>query len=1157
MIRKTNYLVAYKTHFVILTAIILLSVGFLPIVSAVNVDRVRGFDKGPSYLPVVPLKNVILVDHDEDSYLDDYSYLASVPAAVFQDNGRLFSCPLLFFDDPYPVKTDEERTLNARQGLDYFMEDWMSYCNGRLDQMTLINVPKSKLDSSWSARDYDLIDGDDPYSIAADVALNDWSYSDDVVVAVIGEDFETPVNVTSSFVEGMIPADREILEKTFYSPQLDKLNPRFHYFDVPEGYKYLKSRTWWACFEVGTATGSALPIGIHVAIPAADPDSQLYCKYNGEWMEASVTQGWNIGGMDRERAETYVYKSGPWRLGITDIPTHALGGRIERYGRFVDIIRNMLRGATYQTDITMFPGVEVVIPDEPPFGCRDATFKLTSSSSDVRLGFSIIGPSGEEIVSASEEDVDFQEIHLNQLGELLDGESYRVSVFALDELSGPVNFRVEYSWQQNFSRAEADSLSSATEGAVLASVLNAPLLYTSADGLPQKTKDALYKLGIENIYLVDLGDHLLSDARKELRDVAYIVEEYEEPVEVYEAIRSVTGENDIIFSTIDPWSSWVAIGSIVPGNKTEAGLFIGPAAYCAAHHGSPVLIIDNHPEFSSAVVWHTEFWRRHANGFREPSVAEMFLTGTRVYDFLKKLDYDKEGMESMITVAGQYEVGATWDRTFTGKAKPGRIYGHPVDTAYWISRSVFYPALIFNNPGAKPEGVTMVQGSTSERRKLLAWGNFGLKITNPSQEETFKYPVIQLYVCYEHEFNEAVEKYYGFQYKSADDIVPGVTESFNSIDDGMVPGKEGAVWPDLSMTEVIPAYLEKGGYSNVFSTNPEALTGNLNKGAILLITSTHGTSGNSGFFQVWDPENSGLGMLPDILFNRIGYSKEPNPWRAYDWILGSTENPDTLTMEVHGFIPALLGNPNMNGLFPTGEDFWPSEKPILHALTNLPIIKWFMPAWLKDSSYYKDGMVIAHSIGSLAVSGISGLELDLALDNLHSVGWINTACLPAYNYMHLTMIRHGSIFQVIDPWATSWYGCFWSQSIPRDIILGDTIGEAYTKGMSHVGILYLTDPPQWWWDILNNVCFFGDPDLRPFVPSTEYSDANYWTQGETKSLRYNEEVDVDGHMPFGATNYPNERDQGMFLEQYLLWILVILVIIILIAAIVVLSRKKR
>jgi hypothetical protein len=85
-----------------------------------------------------------MINFDKDGILDDYAYLAAVPTSVFSSGGKLYSNPLLFYQDAYPVKEDKERTLDARQGLDYFMEDWMSYCNNQLDQMTLVNVPENK-----------------------------------------------------------------------------------------------------------------------------------------------------------------------------------------------------------------------------------------------------------------------------------------------------------------------------------------------------------------------------------------------------------------------------------------------------------------------------------------------------------------------------------------------------------------------------------------------------------------------------------------------------------------------------------------------------------------------------------------------------------------------------------------------------------------------------------------------------------------------------------------------------------------------------------------------------------------------------------------------------------------------------------------------------
>ena len=154
------------------------------------------------------------------------------------------------------------------------------------------------------------------------------------------------------------------------------------------------------------------------------------------------------------------------------------------------------------------------------------------------------------------------------------------------------------------------------------------------------------------------------------------------------------------------------------------------------------------------------------------------------------------------------------------------------------------------------------------------------------------------------------------------------------------------------------------------------------------------------------------------------------------------------------------------------------------------------------------------------------------------------------------MVRHGSNFQIIDPWGTSWYSSFWEATIPRDIILGDTVGEAYVKGMSHVGIVYTSDKPQWWWDPAENVCYFGDPDLRLFTPETKYSDNNYWNRDETKPLKYDEELNIQGHMPFGATGYPNAKQPKTFLDQYL-WLIVILALIAIIVIAMIIPKRKK
>jgi len=193
----------------------------------------------------------------------------------------------------------------------------------------------------------------------------------------------------------------------------------------------------------------------------------------------------------------------------------------------------------------------------------------------------------------------------------------------------------------------------------------------------------------------------------------------------------------------------------------------------------------------------------------------------------------------------------------------------------------------------------------------------------------------------------------------------------------------------------------------------------------------------------------------------------------------------------------------------------------------------------------------------LASDFYNGYTLDEALGNLHSCGYITANCLTANTYYHLTMIRHGSPYQIVDPWATSWYSSAWIQSIPRDLALGDTIGEAYVNGIKNLGILYISDPPQWWWDTAENVVYYGDPDLRVYVPGTDYSNANYWEEDDTDALRYDEELSINGHMPFGAVDHPNQKEPPTILHEYLWLIITSIVIIILIVALVTLYRRKK
>lgn len=1089
-------------------------------------ERKEGFDKGVSWKPIIPVKRIIFVNFNENDLIDDYAFISSIPASIFYDNDRLYSHPLLFYQDYYGVKEEKEKSLNARIGIDYFMEDWMSYCNGELDKIILINVDESKI--KWKAKDIFSIESNNIYEVASKIALHDWSYSDDVVIAIVDINDEAKRELIEGEIKGKISG--KIKKASFQVEQTNSINPIFHEFEVPEGYKYVKAEVWWDCIMLGS-----------IAIPPGDPDIQLYCQYGNEWMQAAAVASWNILTGPIEKVETYAYSSGKWRVGITDIPTEAPRKNfsfLPIQGSLLKILRN-LKNVVYSIDVTMYPGVEINTSLKE---CENVKLVLEWEG-DAKLGFSLIGPAGEEVASAKNESRSFQQIEIEKLGGCLDGENYSICVFALDNITKPVNFKIKYSCYKNNSSI-GEYMASATNAAILASLLNAPLLYASPSKLPSYTINAIKKLGAKNIYVVDIGRH--SKIYKEIKKLGKL-KIYTDYKQIYNAIRKITGQNDVIFSTINPWSYWY-VGELKPAGEYKGALFVAPAAYLAAHHGSPLIIVEDHPRLSSAIVWHNEFWRKHCyeRFLYIPTVAEMYLTGTRVYDFLKEYGFDGDGMETIITVAGQYEIGIPWDRVFVGKAKPGRIFGSPVDVSYWISRCVFYPALIFQNPALNPEGITLINGSISVRKPAgilrKPFGNT-LIIKRQSQEEKFKYPVLCSFVTHKYRFNERGSKYYGSMYQCANGLTPGIDFTFHPIDEGLMEkytGLKGAIFPDMTESEIIPAYLRRGGYDVAFSTALEPVAENLNRGVILWIHSSHGLHTNGGSTLFWEPQ-TGFNEYDPIskLFGLFaGAVKEENPWRGYEWYFGSTEEPDTMSMDIIGTIPFT----NIRFPLKTGLDYSLARKPIKEFLNRIiPFFKFEV-----DDRY--DGVVGSIYFSRYQCVEKNASQIEALLGNLHSVGFITSICQTSNTYFHLSLIRHGSVFQIQDPWPTSWYGTVWRQSIPRDIILGCTIGEAYVNGISYVGILYITEPPQWWWDVMENVVLFGDPDLRIWVPSAEYSNKNHWEEEDIEPLEDIEES-IDGHTLYGAENYPHEK------RDYKIFIAIIIAIIFI--TIACLYFKKR
>lgn len=1030
-----------------------------------------GFD-GVSWRRVVPLNKATLVQFDPDGYVDDFAYLAAVPASVFYDanKDKIFANPLMFYEEEKEF-SEEELSLNARQGLDYFMEDWLTYNDDTLRTIEYINV----VDEPWAATNSSHIYSNDIYELATQIALNDWSYSDNAVVAVADTVSFGNYSRVENIVEGSL-FTRDIKKSTLSGIKQDSIAPQYNDFYVSPEYKYVKANLYWPSVAWLPTLMPLITLGLlmgGLSVPAADPDLQLYCTYENELMMVSASQKWNIREGPGEETGSYVYSPGKWMAAIEDIPTKGLFGERSGtiYQRLMDILTNKV---TYYIDVNLYPGEEITLPDTPPFMTRDANFEL-SWTGNGKLGLIIVDENNVAVGQAVYDNVSKQILHLDQLGEGV----YRAIIVQLTEgTMDTISYTLQYSWEQKLTRDQGNYLMNAAEGAVIASLMNAPLLYVTPDTIPACTKEAVEKLGVDNIYVVDLDGNVT--AGLDFSQLATVKTRYTDLVTMYQDIRALTHENDVVFTTLDPWSYWL-LEELKPEGEKQGALYLGPAAYTAAHHGSPLIAVDMHRELSTAVVWYNEWWKLHAIRDIIPPIAEMYLCGSAVYDFLDDVGLDEPGkVESFITVAGQFDIGTPWDRTFAGPAYAGRIQGTPVDTSYWTCRNIFYPAVIYANPALDPGGIALINGSKSKR---MPSGR--LQIIKPSEEETFQYPVLNSWITYSHRWNERAGEYWGTTYVTPTGITPFFDPSTNPIDNDVMAkyGLYGSFYPDMSESEVTPFYLQKSGYDIAYSTNFTATIENLNRGVISWSEVTHGWHGDTGSMAFWNPYGvpGWLGVnvsLPTI---------DENPWRGYElylpgWLDGSTEEPDVLSQS------------KLIGL-----DIVPAK------LIEIPIIGDLL--FGRRAGY--DGIIISILFGRLRTTDYTGLDFDNALENVHSAGFTGGSCLIANTYLHLILMRHGFVYQLIDPWETSWYSAFGTQMVARGQALGSSIGKAYTEGMLTVGVGYLTK--QWWWDVKENICLFGDPDLVEWSPQHRWEEPAYISAGA-----------INGHEPFGPTDYPQE-----------------------------------
>ena len=252
-----------------------------------------------------------------------------------------------------------------------------------------------------------------------------------------------------------------------------------------------------------------------------------------------------------------------------------------------------------------------------------------------------------------------------------------------DFLNEKTDYRVYYSIE-TYSEDLPKYFESTSNGAVIASLMDCPLLYVANDYLPESTLKVLKVLGVRNIVVVDPYDLISENVISDLQNIVVeSVNVLDSLSEVVSFIYSLSEERGVVLT--------------VPN-----GNFFIPAALLASYHGIPVLSFNglakrvvNLAEATWGRLWYShDSWLEE---FKAPHFYWMNELSNAFFDWIEEITGDS--ISYVVTVASIEDVMVTFERAIVGGVMSGRIPGYSAEEdVIFIDRSILYPALIGANP---------------------------------------------------------------------------------------------------------------------------------------------------------------------------------------------------------------------------------------------------------------------------------------------------------------------------------------------------------------------------------------------------------------------------------------------------------------------------
>lgn len=627
---------------------------------------------------IIPVAQTFVVTDDPNSNKDEYGYIAAVPAATYIDNNQQYVSPIVY----QGVDTITNWFGTIDDTTQYLLDDWQTYLARHALVADEFIIPS------------------DPITAAKEIAIANWDSSDTAIVVCDGSTFED--EIVSVFDETVTLSS---------SPEITRVQPGDFQTFGSELAKIMYINGNYGAIHLW-AKGESYAGGTALITP----------RY------------------ERVQDDTWPHPDdSPGPCMDTWYP-------ITTPGIWIPIIYN--ENNLDEFEIIKYPGDRYTIPIDE----ADASIEVAIETDEPSLlRVFLIDPEGnirrpmvpewnggeiepihvwngghwehnwDEYRRTILEPATEREVSVHNA---MAGDWTVIVVPYIDQTTGYGEFSGTYHITANVRSYGSDRVNaemSAANGAVLASMNHAPLLYVTKDTVPTDTSNTLSALGVSKIIFVNIGD--VSSA-----SLSGSVTEYTTMEQVVEAIKADSHSENFITIT----SSGTGDG------------FFAPSAMIAAYHGSPVLnIAEAKSAYNSLDVATT--WREWAgdayHGCRtmghlpqmdHPSelptpptwlqIIIYYLTHDKelphpgldleltlmtsihdgIYNMIDSYGLDRAGQEVYMFVAPRdTDIRDLAVRAFLGNnSYAGHIqFDTPAMDTALISRDVLYPAIIYANPG--------------------------------------------------------------------------------------------------------------------------------------------------------------------------------------------------------------------------------------------------------------------------------------------------------------------------------------------------------------------------------------------------------------------------------------------------------------------------